>query len=117
MGTVFEHFASVSYKFLRIVRGTVRGDEIISAETFEGIFKLRDGMVQGEREVATSDATLHVHPEDFGDENLVGNGILVGGKTYRIAGMTAGRNFNTGEVEHYRLTLEREDYYNVSEFE
>lgn len=117
MGTVFGHFPSVSYKFLRIARGTVKGDKIVSAETFEGIFKLRDGMVQGEREVATSDATLHVHPGDFEDSDLVGNGVLVDGKTYRIAGLTAGNNFQTGETEHYRLTLEREDYYNVEEFE
>lgn len=117
MMTVFDCFGSVEYKYLLIGSSTVQGDVILSAETHSGIFKLRDGMVQGDRELKTSRATLHVHPEDFEDpESLVGNGILVGGVFYGIIGCTAGTNFDTHEVEHYQLTLEVKKYANEGDF-
>lgn len=117
MRTVFDYFGSVEYKFLETTSSTVRGDVILSATEHEGIFKLRDGMVEGDRELRTSDATLHVHPEDFeSPEDLVGNGILYNGVFYEIVGCTAGTNFDTHEVEHYRLTLEIKKYANESEF-
>ena len=117
MKTVFDYFGSVEYEFLETTSSTVRGDVILSATEHEGIFKLRDGMVEGDRELRTSDATLHVHPEDFeSPEDLVGNGILYNGVFYEIVGCTAGTNFDTHEVEHYRLTLEIKKYANESEF-
>ena len=117
MDTVFNLFPSVKYKYLQINRGTVRGNRITSSVEHEGIFKLRSGMVQGEREIANSDATLHVRPEDYDSpDELVGNGILYEGVTYRIAGVTEGRNFATNKVEHYRLTLEKETFFNAEDF-
>ena len=115
--TVFDCFGSVSYKYLVIGSSTINGDKILSATEHQGIFKLRDGMVQGERELHTSDATLHVHPEDFTNpEELVGNGILYDGVFYTIVGATAGTNFNTHTVEHYRLTLEVKKYSNQADY-
>lgn len=115
--TVFDLFGSVSYKYLVTSHSTINGDVIQSAATHQGIFKLRDGMVEGERELRTSDATLHVHPQDFETpEDLVGNGILYNGVFYEIVGSTAGTNFNTHTVEFYRLTLEVHKYANESEF-
>lgn len=115
--TVFDLFGSVSYKYLAIGNSTLSGAKILSATEHQGIFKLRDGMVQGERELLTSTATLHVHPEDFeSPEDLVGNGILVGGVFYEIVGATAGTNFNTHTVEFYRLTLQVKKYTNEAEF-
>ena len=117
MRTVFDYFGSVSYEYLEIGSSTVQGDIILSATEHEGIFKLRDGMVEGERELRTSDATLHVHPEDYEDPNqLVGNGILYNGVFYAIVGCTAGTNFDTHEIEHYRLTLEIKKYANEAEY-
>lgn len=117
MGTVFDYFTSVSYKFLVTGSSTVNGDVILSASEHEGIFKLRDGMVEGDRELRTSDATLHVHPEDYeSPDELVGNGILYNGVFYEIVGCTAGTNFDTHEVEHYRLTLEVKKYANEADY-
>lgn len=120
MSTVFDNFAMQPYKFLTVERGTVRGNKIVEATLHEGVFKARSGMVQGEREVATSDATLHVKPEDYEDfksvDDFLGHAILFNGVAYRIAGATAGTNFETGEMEHYRLTLEKEEYFNLEEY-
>lgn len=115
--TVFDLFGSVSYKYLTIGNSTLSGAKILSATEYQGIFKLRDGMVQGERELLTSTATLHVHPEDFENpDDLVGNGILYDGVFYEIVGATAGTNFNTHTVEFYRLTLQVKKYTNEAEF-
>lgn len=115
--TVFDLFGSVSYKYLSIGNSTLSGARILSATEHEGIFKLRDGMVQGDRELLTSTATLHVHPEDYeSPEALVGEGILYGGVFYEIVGATAGTNFNTHEVEFYRLTLQVKKYANEDDF-
>lgn len=112
MGTVFEQFTSDNYDFQTVERGTVEGNKITNTVTHQGVFKLRSGMVQGEREVELSDATLHVHPEDYEGmtaDDLVGNGIRYKGVNYRIAGVTEGKDFDTGEVEFYRLTLNKEE--------
>lgn len=117
MMTVFDVFGSVEYKFLVTGSSTIQGDVILSATTYEGVFKLRNGMVEGDRELRTSDATLHVHPEDFANpEVLVGNGILYDGVFYEIVGCTAGTNFETHEVEFYRLTLEVKKYANEADY-
>lgn len=117
MMTVFELFGSVEYKFLLTAHSTIAGDVIQSATTYQGIFKLRDGTVDNIRELRTSDATMHVHPEDFDNpQTLVGNGILYDGVFYEIVGCTAGTNFNTHEVEFYRLTLEVHKYTNEADY-
>ena len=117
MGTVFDHFGSVKYKFLKTTSSTVKGDVIIGSQEHEGIFKLRDGMIESERELRTSDATLHVHPEDYsGPDELVGNGILYDGVFYGIVGCSGGTNFDNHELEHYRLTLEVKKYVNEDEY-
>lgn len=118
MMTVFDCFGSDDYKYLVTGSSTIQGDVILSATPLKGIFKLRDGMVEGDRELRTSDATLHVHPEDFEHpEALVGNGILYQGVFYEIVGCTAGTNFNTHTVEFYRLTLEVKKYANEKDFQ
>lgn len=115
--TVFEVFGSVKYDYLITGSSTVEGDVILSATPLEGIFKLRNGMVQGERELRTSSATMHVHPEDFEHpEEIVGNGILYDGVFYEIVRCTAGTNFTTHEIEFYRLTLEVKKYANETDF-
>lgn len=109
--TVFDVFKQIGYDYLTISRGTVYGNRIVSSKTLQGVFKLRDGMTEGLREdYAGKNATLHAHPEDFtSDTDLVGNAVRVDGITYRIAGVTAGMNFESGTCEHLTFSLERED--------
>lgn len=116
METVFDCFTSTNYTFL-LIGSTIRGETILDSEEYEGVLKSRNGMEQGDRELRTSAATLHVKPSDFPNpEKLVGNGILHDGVFYGIVGCTVGTNFDTGEVEHYRLTLQIKKYVNEDEY-
>ncbi len=114
MATVFTIFKLRPYTFLKIVQSTVRGDAIIEETELTGVFKARNGRVQnGNMESIDSSATLHVRPEDFtytSPGQFVGNGIRVDDQDYAIVGATAGTNFATGEIEHYRLTLQTAKY-------
>nr|DAI35916.1 MAG TPA: hypothetical protein [Caudoviricetes sp.] len=107
---VFSLFVETPFVFFEVKRGGVMDNQIISRRNLKGVFKMRDGMTQGSREVHKSDATLHVHPEDFDNQQLVGHGVNIDGVDYKIIGQTNGTNFNTGRVEHIRLTLERSFY-------
>jgi hypothetical protein len=117
---VFDMFDLSDYTFLRLSRGGVAGDSIISTHTAAGVFKLRTGMVVGaNQETKSSESTLHVQPTesfitstgaDKDPERLVGHGIQCQGGDYEIVGATGGDNYETGEREHYRLTLKATDF-------
>lgn len=111
MDTIFDHFEVTPYTFLTISRGEVYGNVIVDEVEAEGVFKLRNGMVTvNNQESAQSDATLHVKPsESFATTDMVGQGIRKDGLIYEIVGQTGGFNFDTNELEHYRLTLQRSD--------
>ncbi len=113
---VFSHFTSTPYIFLELNRGGILGDTIKSQTLADGIFKERDGRVEFNQSLTTEDssATLHVKPsEPFVaslSENLVGHGIRHQGQDYLIIGQTTGRGgVDFGTVEHYHLTLRREE--------
>lgn len=110
--TVFDTFPSISYEFLTIRRGAVKGNVIKQASSFLGIFKLRQNQEeQGNIELYNSSATLHAHPEDYSDfDNLVGQGIRVNGTTYEITNVTGGMNFASGQMEHLTFTLQRAEF-------
>lgn len=109
--TVFDVFKAVPYSYLVIAQGTVRGDAVVSERQLEGIFKDKAGEVQnGNMESVSSTSTLHVYPSDFPNtdcSSLIGNGIRYNGVEYTITGATAGMNYETGNLEHYRLTLQK----------
>lgn len=109
MDTVFDHFQTVDYDYLDVSRGEVYGNVIKGFYPGNGVFKLRNSDVtENNRESEQSDATLHVRPsESFATVDMVGNGIRIDGLTYEIIAQTAGLNFDTNELEHYRLTLQR----------
>ena len=108
---VFSLFVETPFVFFEVKRGGVMDNQIVSRRNLKGVFKMRDGMTQGSREVHKSDATLHVRPNDFGgNPQLVGHGVRVDGVDYKIIGQTNGTNFHTGRIEHIRLTLERSFY-------
>ena len=110
--TVFDTFPEISYEFLEIKRGAVKGNVIKKASSFLGIFKLRQNQEeQGNIELYNSSATLHAHPEDYSDyDNLVGQGIRVNGTTYEISNVTGGMNFASGQMEHLTFTLQRAEF-------
>lgn len=114
MDTVFDVFTQQPYTFLTIQRGNVYGNQITSERELVGIFKLKSRMVMADNmEVATSDARLHAHPEDFPGQSaaeLVGQGIRVNGEEYTIEHMSAGTNFDTGVVEHLTFYLKRSNF-------
>ncbi len=109
--TVFDVFRESSYNYLEIKQSTIAGDLIVSERTLQGIFKDRAGEVQnGNMESVSSTSTLHVYPSDFPNtdcSSLIGNGIRYNGVEYTITGATAGMNYETGNLEHYRLTLQK----------
>lgn len=112
MDTVFTLFREVEMEYLTIDRGNVYGNTITSRKPIKGVFKTRNGESMNQNaELRTSSATVHVHADDFnGTNGIVGNGIAYQGETYSITGVTAGTNFDTGRIEHLRLTLEVADY-------
>lgn len=109
---VFAAFVNQPYTFLTIIRGGVVGAGITARTDAQGVFKLRNGMnVSNDQETKTSDATLHIKPsESFISTGLTGHGIRVQGRTYEIVGTTEGMNFDTGVVEHYRVTLQEREF-------
>lgn len=116
MTTVFDVFREEAFVFLKISRGEVYGNRIVSQKKLRGIVKIREGMTtQVNREDRESNSTVHVHPEDFANltrEDIIGNGIRYGNADYSIVGMTEGRNFETNTVEHLTLTLESANFTN-----
>lgn len=119
MNTVFDHFPSTPYTFLEINRGTVEGNVIEDTFDAEGVFKDRSGMTSvNNQESKQSDSTLHIRTdEEFLSaiglvvaDDLVGHGIRRGGVDYEIVGATGAFNFETNELEAYRVTLQTSDF-------
>lgn len=117
--TVFDAFPEgiEPYTFLQVSRGTMAGNIIVSKFETEGLFKIRNGKtVSNNQETRDSSSTLHIYPfESFielvgGYKKLVGHGIRIGGDDFDIVGATGGKNYETGEIEHYRLTLDIADF-------
>lgn len=115
MDTVFDHFPTIPYTFLELGQGGARGNKIISETAADGIFKERNGMtVNQNMETVESTATLKIRPtEPFvvslaAGKTLVGHGVRVNGRTYRIVGYPGGDNFDDGMREHIRLVLKAE---------
>lgn len=114
---VFDAFDLTAYTYLELSRGGVAGNMIVSETNADGVFKLRTGMnVSNDQETKSSDATLHIRPDEPFTPK-VGNGIWVEGDSYEIVGLTGGDNFDTGEREHYRVTLQATDFSDFAEAE
>lgn len=117
VATVFDVFAETPYTFLEISRGNVYGDRIVSQRLLSGVFKLKTGMTSNnDMEVTDADATLHAHPEDFNipTSSLVGQGVQVDGVNYTIDGVSEGKNFASGVVEHIYMRLQKTDFVGES---
>lgn len=114
MQSVFGVFKQIPYVFLTIAQSRIKGDTIVAERELMGVFKDKSGSVQsGNMESIESTAALHVHPEDFAGWStgrFIGQGVRVNGVEYAISGATAGMNYETGELEHYRLTLQKANF-------
>ena len=120
--TVFDLFKQTQYGYVKLNRGTVFGNVVAQdAKTLNGVFKFRRGYTRNGANMESFGgevATLHAHPEDFDkDDPIVGNGVVVDGVEYEVSGFTKGTNFDTGEVEHYTLTLKDASYTDEREDE
>lgn len=110
---IFDLFETTSYTFLRL-QPVAGGNKVVSEVVTTGIVKHRDGMVQeGGREAYTAQTTLKIRPEEpfieavGGHQKLVGHGIRLDGTDYRIDGETVARDYDTGSIDFYRVTLKR----------
>ena len=115
MDTVFTAFVTSPYTFIKT---TSANGGYKSVEEYEanGVIKFRDGRVlNGRQESYDTQTTLHIRPsEPFispvnSAKALVGNFVRIDGDEYRINAVTTGANFDTGMVEHYRATLEKDN--------
>lgn len=77
-----------------------------------GVFKPRaNSDIEEQSPDAIGQATLNIAPSalpaelDAPDEQLVGSVVKVGGGVYTVTQVATGKNFRTGEIEHYRLFL------------
>lgn len=117
---VFALFTTNDYTFLQLESGS-GGNRVIAESEANGIVKLRDDMTQVDNvENPDSNASVHVRPtESFITEvggNLVGHGIRITKDNhleddYRIIGQVEGFDFDTGELEFYRVDLKRESLW------
>lgn len=111
---VFTAFQTSAYTFMVLNQGGVRGNAVDSSYEATGIFKEREGMVvNANLESMQADATLHVRPNESFlsgiDNYMVGHGVSVNGRNYRVIGQTGGHNYHNNVREHYTVTLKREE--------
>lgn len=114
---MFNLFVNKPYTFLEL-ENTAGGNSIKKEYEAEGIVKLRDGMTQSDNmEAYTSDSTIHIKPsEPFAADLsgvLVGHGIRVQNDAgeqleYRIIGQIEGMDFESGNLEFYKVTVKKE---------
>jgi len=115
--SVFDHFVSTPYTFLQL-GSTVEGNTIVEEFTTTGIVKLRDSMIQVDNmENFDSESSIHIRAnEPFLDVvggNMVGHGIRSSkdnhnATEYRIISQVEGYDFESGELDFYRVVLKRE---------
>lgn len=120
---MFNLFNTNAYKFL-ILEKELIGSVATTEYDAEGVIKFRDGVVTGGvvtgngAETFESTATLHIKPNEpfiaLLKGNLLGNGVRIedeAGETedYKIIGQSIGKDFDTGNVEFYKVTLKREN--------
>lgn len=118
---IFSVFTQEPYTFIAVEPVSSGGYKVVQEFEALGVIKHRDGKVlNGHDESFDTQTTLHIHPtEGFiefvgGSDRIVGNYIKINNVDYQINACTEGKNFDTGIVEHYRLTLERASLWQSS---
>lgn len=100
--TVFAAFTEGEEEidFLPVEGTAVKGQRKIRA-----ILKFKAGLKRASQLRRTaSDLTIHAHPEDFDDvanpQDIIGSAIRWRGRNYSLDGVSIGKNYQTGKVEH-----------------
>lgn len=100
--TVFTAFLNGEEEidFLPVDGTTVKGQRKIKA-----LMKFKAGLKHASQLRRTaSDLTIHAHPNDFDDvanpQDIIGSAVRWKGRNYSIDGVSIGKNYDTGEVEH-----------------
>lgn len=116
--TIFTNMSKTKYYLWNAGVDTFTGSDAEPVDKHEGwgVFKPRLSSDQpADAGNDDGDATLNVAPADLpGEADL---GLLIGwrvtvfsgdkGDVYRVIGVDVGKNFRTGQIEHYRLHLRR----------
>ena len=100
--TVFTAFdaAEEELDFLPVDGTSVKGQRKIKA-----LLKFKAGLKRASQLRRTaSDLTIHAHPEDFDDvanpQDIIVSALRWKGRNYSIDGVSIGKNYATGAVEH-----------------
>lgn len=100
--SVFRHFRN---GLEEITFSPVEGTAIAGERTIMAIVKAKMGLKRASQLRRTSsDLTIHCFPEDFADvvnpQDVIGAAIRWRGRQYSLDGVTLGKNYETGVVEH-----------------
>lgn len=107
--TIFETMALVSYELLTL-EAQVGKRRIIERQAKLGVFIERTGKARnGYGEEYDRQSLLYIRPEDF-RANILEYGVAIDGVEYDITGYAVGKDYHTGVLEHYKLTLTRAVY-------
>lgn len=114
---MFNLFNTRPYTFIVLDKQLI-GKVSQSEYEAEGIIKFRDGIiVNNNAETFGSSASLHIKPSETFitalNGNLLGNGIRITNdvgvtEDYKIVGQSIGVDFDTGNVEFYKVALQKE---------
>ncbi len=113
---IWDYFDTDTYTFLRVDART-QGLKVLEEYDSDGVFKIRGGMTSTNIETPTADVTLTVRPDEafVGDLNadMVGHCVRVArtpyeALDYRIVGQIEGYDWDTNELDFYKLRLKRE---------
>lgn len=120
--SIFDYFDTAEYTFLR-VSPQVKGLKILEEYEADGVFKIRGGMTVANIETPTADATLAVKAEEGFvsdlEADMVGHCVRVSRTPYetldyRIVGQVEGYDWDTNELDFYKLSLKRETLWDQS---
>ena len=108
---IFEHLKLIKYDLLTLSNQPGRR-KITKREAKTGVFIERTGKRRnGYGEEFELNSILYMRVADAKD-NLLDYGVEIGGVSYEISGYDVGKDYQTGEIEHYRLALTRTAYVN-----
>lgn len=100
--TVFDAFLNGEED---IMFSPAEGTSIAGERTVKAVVKFKGGLKRASQLRRTSsDLTIHAHPEDFDEyanpQDIIGSALRWRGRVYSIDGVSVGKNYESGIVEH-----------------
>jgi hypothetical protein len=109
---IFDHLKLIKYDLLTLSSNQPGRRKITKREAKTGVFIERTGKRRnGYGEEFELNSILYMRTADAKD-NLLDYGVEIGGISYEISGYDVGKDYQTGEIEHYKLVLTRTAYAN-----